>query len=57
MEMVRPFLACHPKVLNWTVDLEDCDSVLRIEANEGASIHDIEAGIRKRGFECTELEG
>jgi hypothetical protein len=40
-------------VLRWTLDLDDCDKVLRIEGNVKTNIS---ALLKDRGFECEELE-
>lgn len=38
----------------WTVDLDDCDRVLRVEGE--ASADEIERILREAGFQCEELE-
>lgn len=53
-EKLAPFLDRLPTILRWTVDCEDCDCVLRIEA-DGVSDHEIMALVRMAGFECDEL--
>ncbi len=41
-------------VSKWTVDLDDCDRVLRVVCTGLAPSH-IEHGIRALGYECEEL--
>ena len=43
-----------PQITRWTVDCEDCDCVLRIEA-EGISGEQIIETVQRSGFECEEL--
>lgn len=44
-----------PHINRWTVDCEDCDCVLRIEA-EGMSEEQIIELIQQAGFYCEELK-
>lgn len=44
-----------PQINRWTVDCEDCDCVLRIEA-EGMSEEQIIELIQQAGFYCEELK-
>jgi hypothetical protein len=43
-----------PQIARWTVDCEDCDCVLRIEAKD-LSIQQIIVTVQQIGFECAEL--
>lgn len=43
------------QITRWTVDCEDCDCVLRIEA-EGISEKQIIEAVQRSGFECEELK-
>jgi len=49
---ISPLFANHPQVRDWSVDLEDCDHVLRIVAkptlNEGSIIY----LINTCGYQC-----
>lgn len=45
-----------PSVLSWSVDLEDWERILRIEATDQSSAHEIAASIKALGFECEELD-
>ncbi len=42
-------------IVEWSVDLEDCDKVLRVVC-DGAPSVDVPSVVRKRGYECDELE-
>ncbi|MFN8344567.1 MAG: hypothetical protein U0X91_06175 [Spirosomataceae bacterium] len=53
-EKIAPFLHSLPQIHRWTVDCEDCDCVLRIEA-EGISEEQIIGQVQQAGFECEEL--
>jgi hypothetical protein len=44
-----------PQISRWTVDCEDCDCVLRIEA-EGISEQPIIELIQQAGFDCEALK-
>jgi ethanolamine utilization protein EutQ (cupin superfamily) len=50
---VAPALDEVSGMLRWTLDLDDCDKVLRIEGNVKANIS---ALLKDRGFECEELK-
>lgn len=53
-EILAPFLATLEQINRWTVDCEDCDCVLRIEA-DGVSPWKIIELVQRAGFECVEL--
>lgn len=44
----------HPLILNWHVDREDVDKVLRIESAQNIS-HEIISSIKQVGLHCEEL--
>ena len=54
-EKLAPLLVSMPQIYRWTVDCEDCDCVLRIEA-EGISEEQIIETVQRAGFECEELK-
>ncbi|MEI7583136.1 hypothetical protein [Runella sp.] len=54
-EKIAPLLVSMPQIYRWTVDCEDCDCVLRIEA-EGISEEQIIETVQRAGFECEELK-
>ena len=52
---VKPLLTSVPAISGWNFDLEDCDNILRIEAND-ISPRYIESLLEAAGFSCRELE-
>jgi hypothetical protein len=52
---VKPLLTAVPAITGWNFDLEDCDNILRIEAND-ISPRYIESLLHEAGFDCQELE-
>ena len=52
---VKPLLTAVPAINHWNFDLEDCDNILRIEAND-VSPRYIESILHTAGFDCRELE-
>ena len=55
ISMVRPLLSNKKAIHDWSFDLDDCDNILRIEANN-ISPRYIETMVRTAGFECQELD-
>ncbi len=55
IKMVKPLLTAVPAITGWNFDLEDCDNILRIEAND-VSPRYIESILHTAGFSCRELE-
>ena len=54
VKKIEPVLNAHPVILRWTVDREDVDNVLRIEATQEHT-HELITTIRQAGFLCEEL--
>ena len=52
---VKPLLTAVPAISGWNFDLEDCDNILRIEAND-VSPRYIESLLQTAGYHCQELE-
>ena len=52
---VKPLLTAVPAIYNWHIDLDDCDNILRIEADD-VSPRYIESLLQKEGFDCRELD-
>ncbi|UAY52391.1 hypothetical protein [Ferruginibacter albus] len=52
---VENTLDIHPNINRWNVDLNDCDNILRIEAND-LSPKEIESILLNAGYYCKELE-
>lgn len=55
IHIVEPYLAAHPQIQRWNVDLQDCDNILRIET-EQLQGSDIEKIVSQAGYYCEELE-
>ncbi|MGM8362986.1 hypothetical protein ACSV4D_13820 [Flavobacterium sp. ARAG 55.4] len=53
-KLVSPVLNAHPKIEKWNIDLEDIDSVLRIETKT-LNTEDIIKIIAEQDYKCTEL--
>ena len=52
---VQPLLTAVPAISQWNFDLEDCDNILRIEADD-VSPRYIESLLHRAGYNCRELE-
>lgn len=52
---VEPELDVHPHILEWNVDLHDCDNILRVVANN-IQPQDIEELLLNAGYYCEELQ-
>lgn len=50
------FFNGHPDVIDWCVDLEDWENILRIEAKDDIKINNLIQHIRSLGYNCEELE-
>tara|TARA_R110002073_G_scaffold15953_3_gene62134 strand:+ start:3263 stop:3481 length:219 start_codon:yes stop_codon:yes gene_type:complete len=57
VKKVKPLLNDHPLILNWSVDLEDIDNVLRIEAISSLNEREVKSIIQRKGFYCEDLTG
>ena len=55
IDIIRPTLDSLPSIHSWSVDIEDIDNVLRIEASDSISEDDIIRSINNSGFYCTPL--
>ncbi|SMD31759.1 hypothetical protein SAMN04488029_0096 [Reichenbachiella faecimaris] len=45
----------HPYIINWNVDLQDIDKVLRVEASNSLSEDDVIDMVQTFGFSCEAL--
>lgn len=52
---IEPDLDVHPYIIEWNVDLHDCDNILRIVSNN-LSPESIEKLLLNAGYYCEELE-
>ncbi|NVK63885.1 MAG: hypothetical protein HWE22_04830 [Flavobacteriales bacterium] len=55
-EQLRAVFDNHQSIEKWSVDIEDCDKVLRIEAQNGFGIKEAVALMQLQGFYGNELE-
>jgi hypothetical protein len=55
VSMVKPLLIKNKAIHDWSFDLEDCDNILRIVAQD-ISPRYIETLVRAAGFYCQELD-
>lgn len=56
VDQVQDLLNSHPDIEKWTVDTEDIDKVLRIEAKDELSYDEVIAMVNYQNFKCEELE-
>ena len=52
---VMPSLNHHPNIIEWNVDLHDCDKILRVITNDFPA-GEIEKLILHAGYSCEELK-
>jgi cell fate (sporulation/competence/biofilm development) regulator YmcA (YheA/YmcA/DUF963 family) len=52
---VEPLLDVHPHIVQWNVDLNDCDNVLRIVSKNIAAA-EVENMLLGAGYYCEELQ-
>jgi cell fate (sporulation/competence/biofilm development) regulator YmcA (YheA/YmcA/DUF963 family) len=52
---VRPALNLHPYIKEWNVDLNDCDKILRVVA-ENIPATEVESIVSIAGYLCEELK-
>jgi len=53
---VKPLFNKHPSISNWSIDIEDIDNVLRIEATENLIESDVISLTKNQGFYCETLK-
>ncbi|MCO6358060.1 hypothetical protein BXY85_0298 [Roseivirga pacifica] len=53
---VNALLAYNPEVMDWSVDLEDIDKVLRIEAEDQVQEAEVMEIVNSWGIKCEALE-
>ena len=56
LKTIKPFLNNHLNIIKWTIDTEDIDNVLKVEATSKLSEHDIIDEIKQQGFYCDAFE-
>lgn len=55
VEAIQPLFNNHNHILDWSVDTEDIDNVLRIEATENLNETDVIKLMSTKGFYCDDL--
>ncbi|OFZ41494.1 MAG: hypothetical protein A3D92_15305 [Bacteroidetes bacterium RIFCSPHIGHO2_02_FULL_44_7] len=55
VQALKPVFNSHAAIQRWTIDTQDRDNVLRIEAHPNLKEEDIVTLVRKYGFDCEEL--
>ncbi|MBD80847.1 MAG: hypothetical protein CL840_18165 [Crocinitomicaceae bacterium] len=55
VESIQSVLSTHPHISDWSVDTEDIDNVLRIEAKNMLTEEDVIQLIQAHGFSCEVL--
>ena len=55
VKKIKPLLNSHPLILNWSIDIEDIDNVLRIEASNDLHQTEVQTLIQREGFSCGDL--
>lgn len=55
-KMLQSFFDDHPHILDWNIDRQDIDNVLRIEISKGIDVDELLGYIRMQGLHCEELE-
>lgn len=53
---ITQYLNNHEGITDWSVDLEDWENILRIEAKDGIEIKKLIQHIHALGYNCEELE-
>ena len=56
VKKLEPLFNEHVGILKWSVDTEDIDKVLRIEANESLEENEVASLIGQFGYSCEEME-
>ena len=52
---VEPLLDIHPHIVQWNVDLDDCDNILRI-VSKNLPAQEVENILLNAGYYCEELQ-
>ncbi len=52
---VGPALSLHPDIVQWNVDLHDCDNILRV-VSKNVPAEEVEQLLLNAGYYCQELQ-
>ena len=55
VKAIKSLFRDHPVILDWSIDTEDIDNVLRIEATESLHEGDVISLVKTYGFHCEVL--
>jgi len=55
LRLVSPLFDSHSQILKWSVDLEDCDKVLRVEGIKNVTSAELAKSLLVHGFVAEEL--
>ncbi len=55
IKTIKPLLNGLSTIINWSIDIEDIDNVLRIETSENLDEKDIINLVKTNGFNCEVL--
>jgi len=55
IEDVASLLDVHPHIIQWNVDLKDCDNILRV-VSKNVAAQEIENMLLNTGYYCEELQ-
>ena len=56
VKSLKPYFDNHSEIIRWTIDLEDIDNVLKIEATKNLNETTVINQIKTYGFNCNVLE-
>ena len=55
VKLMKPVFNNHPIISRWSIDTEDIDNVLRIEAEDSLHVDDVKKLVVENGFYCEDL--
>jgi len=55
VKKMKPFFNNHPVISKWSIDTEDIDNVLRIEAEDTIDEDEVKKLVIDNGFYCEDL--
>jgi len=55
VKKMKPVFNNHPVISKWTIDTEDIDNVLRIEAADSLQEDEVKKMVLENGFYCEDL--
>ena len=55
IDRLKPILESHSNITRWTVDMEDIDKVLKVEADTNCCQEELIKLVKSQGIYCEEL--